>query len=74
MFEELSLDELRELLHQLRTKQSETERLIREVIDRIDASIPDDANVERRRAPRQHSEPLAHDNPDAVPPSGRFQT
>ena len=53
MFEELSLDELRELLLQLRMKQAETERLIREVIERIDASIPDHANEERRRTPRR---------------------
>jgi predicted glycosyltransferase len=57
MFEDLTLDELRDLLQQLRTKQAETERLIREVIDRIDASVPDHANVERRRAPRHQSEP-----------------
>ena len=55
MYEDLSLDELQELLRQLQTKQAETERLIREVTERIDASIPDLANEERRRAPRHES-------------------
>jgi hypothetical protein len=40
MFEDLTLDELRDLLQQLRTKQAETERLIREVIDRIVQMTP----------------------------------
>jgi hypothetical protein len=35
MFEDLSLVELRELLRQLEIRQAETERLIREVADRI---------------------------------------
>jgi hypothetical protein len=38
MFEDLSLVELRELLRQLEIRQAETERLIREVADRIRAS------------------------------------
>jgi hypothetical protein len=55
MFEELSLDELRELLRQLHIKQADTERLIREVTERIDAGIPNDADLERRREPRPPS-------------------
>jgi hypothetical protein len=38
MFEDLNLVELRELLRQLEIRQAETERLIREVADRIRAS------------------------------------
>ena len=48
----LSLDELRELLRQLHIKQADTERLIREVTDRIDAQVAGHANEERRREPR----------------------
>jgi hypothetical protein len=49
------LDELRELLRQLHIKQADTERLIREVTERIDAGIPNDADLERRREPRPPS-------------------
>jgi hypothetical protein len=35
MFENLNLDELRELLRQLETRHTETERLIQEVTTRI---------------------------------------
>ena len=35
MFENLNLDELRELLRQLETRHAETERLIQEVTTRI---------------------------------------
>jgi hypothetical protein len=52
MYEDLSLDELRELLRQLHVKQADTERLIREVTERIDALVADHANEERRREPR----------------------
>ena len=57
MFEDLSLDELQELLRQLQAKQAETERLIREVSERIDATVPDLANEERRRVPRHEIGP-----------------
>jgi hypothetical protein len=53
MDEDLSIDELRELLRQLHIKQADTERLIREVTDRIDAQVADYANEERRREPRR---------------------
>ena len=52
MSEELNLDELRELLRQLHVKQADTERLIREVTERIDAQVADHANEERRHEPR----------------------
>jgi hypothetical protein len=52
MSEELTVEELRELLRQLHLKQADTERLIREVTDRIDALVADHANEERRRVPR----------------------
>jgi hypothetical protein len=55
MFEELSLNDLRELLRQLETRKAETERLIREVTGRIDAAIPNEADLERRREPRRPS-------------------
>jgi hypothetical protein len=38
MFDELNPDELRELLRQLQTRQAETERLIRQVTERIAGS------------------------------------
>jgi hypothetical protein len=53
MDEDLSIDELRELLRQLHIKQADTERLIREVTDRIDAQVADYANEERRREPQR---------------------
>jgi hypothetical protein len=37
MTEELTVEELRELLRQLHIKQADTERLIREITERIDA-------------------------------------
>ena len=52
MHEDLSLDELRELLRQLHVKQADTVRLIREVTERIDSQVADYANEERRREPR----------------------
>jgi hypothetical protein len=52
MTEELTVEELRELLRQLHIKQADTERIIREVTERIDALVADHANEERRRQPR----------------------
>jgi hypothetical protein len=52
MSEELTVEELRELLRQLYLKQADTERLIREVTDRIDGLVADHAHEERRRVPR----------------------
>jgi hypothetical protein len=52
MTEELTVEELRELLRQLHIKQADTERIIREVTERIDALVADHANEERRREPR----------------------
>jgi hypothetical protein len=52
MTEELTVEELRELLRQLHIKQADTERIIREVTERIDALVADHANEERRRIPR----------------------
>jgi hypothetical protein len=49
MFDELDLEELRELLRELERRQAETERLIRAMNDRIDATV---AGLERRREPR----------------------
>jgi hypothetical protein len=57
MHEDLSLDELRELLRQLHIKQADTERLIREVTERIDGQVADHANEERRREPRRQVTP-----------------
>jgi hypothetical protein len=52
MTEELTVEELRELLRQLHIKQADTERLIREITERIDALVADHANEERRQEPR----------------------
>ena len=53
MTEELTVEELRELLRQLHIKQADTERLIREITERIDALVADHANEERRQEPRR---------------------
>jgi hypothetical protein len=50
--DDLNLEELRELLRQLHVKQADTERMIREVTERIDAMIADHTYNERRRSPR----------------------
>jgi len=55
--DDLNLDELRELLRQLHLKQADTERMIREVTQRIDATIADHTYDERRRMPRHRVTP-----------------